>query len=61
MIAAYYALFATMGGAQALPSELIAATVFVVVAVVGFCTQPVVRAHRHPVAPPRYPCARLSA
>lgn len=38
VIAAYYVLFATMGGAQALLSELIAATVFVVVAVVGFRT-----------------------
>lgn len=38
VIAAYYVLFATMGGAQALPSELIAATVFVVVAIVGFRT-----------------------
>lgn len=38
VIAAYYVLFATMGGAQALASELIAATVFVVVAIVGFRT-----------------------
>jgi hypothetical protein len=38
VIAAYYVLFATMGGAQALPSELIAATLFVVVAIVGFRT-----------------------
>ncbi len=38
VIAAYYVLFATMGGAQALPSELIAATVFVVVAIIGFRT-----------------------
>lgn len=38
VIAAYYVLFATMGGAQALPSELMAATVFVVVAMVGFRT-----------------------
>jgi len=38
VIAAYYVLFATMGGAQALPSELIAATVFIVVAIVGFRT-----------------------
>ena len=38
VIAAYYVLFATMGGAEALPSELIAATVFVVVAIVGFRT-----------------------
>ena len=30
VIAAYYVLFATMGGAQALPSELMAATVFAV-------------------------------
>ena len=39
VIAAYYVLFATMGGAQALPSELIAATVFMVVAIVGFLTK----------------------
>jgi hypothetical protein len=38
VIATYYVLFATMGGAQALPSELIAASVFVVVAIVGFRT-----------------------
>ena len=38
VIAAYYVLFATMGGARALPSELIAATVFIVVAIVGFRT-----------------------
>ena len=38
VIAAYYVLFATMGGAQALPSELIAAMVFIVVAIVGFRT-----------------------
>ena len=38
VIAAYYVLFATMGGAQALPSELIAATVFIIVAIVGFRT-----------------------
>ncbi len=38
VIAAYYVLFATMGGPQALRSELIAASVFVVVAVVGFRT-----------------------
>ena len=38
VIAAYYVLFATMGGAQALPGELMAATVFVVVALVGFRT-----------------------
>jgi len=38
VIAAYYVLFATMGGAQALASELIAATVFSVVAIVGFRT-----------------------
>ena len=38
VIAAYYVLFATMGGAQALPGELIVATVFLVVAVVGFRT-----------------------
>ena len=38
VIAAYYVLFATMGGAQALPGELLAATLFVVVAIVGFRT-----------------------
>jgi hypothetical protein len=38
VIASYYVLFATMGGAQALPAELIAATVFIVVAIVGFRT-----------------------
>lgn len=38
VIATYYVLFATMGGAQALPAELIAATVFIVVAIVGFRT-----------------------
>ena len=38
VIAAYYVLFATMGGAQALTSELIAAAVFVVVAIIGFRT-----------------------
>lgn len=38
VIATYYVLFATMGGAPALPSELIAATVFVAVAIVGFRT-----------------------
>ena len=38
VIAAYYVLFATMGGAQALPAELIAATVFTVVAIIGFRT-----------------------
>jgi hypothetical protein len=38
VIAAYYVLFATMGGAQALPAELIAATLFTVVAIVGFRT-----------------------
>ena len=38
VIATYYVLFATMGGAQALPSELIAATVFTVIAIVGFRT-----------------------
>lgn len=36
VIATYYVLFAAMGGAQALPGELLAATVFVVVAIVGF-------------------------
>jgi len=38
VIAAYYVLFATMGGAEALPSELIAAAVFIVIAIVGFRT-----------------------
>lgn len=38
VIAAYYVLFATMGGPQALPGELIVATVFLVVAIVGFRT-----------------------
>ncbi len=38
VIAAYYVLFATMGGEQALARELIAATVFVAVAIVGFRT-----------------------
>lgn len=38
VIAAYYVLFATMGGSQALASELIAATVFVVIALIGFRT-----------------------
>lgn len=38
VIAAYYVLFATMGGQQALVAELIAATVFIVVAIVGFRT-----------------------
>jgi hypothetical protein len=41
VIAAYYVLFATIGGAggaQALAAELIAAAVFAVVAIVGFRT-----------------------
>ena len=38
VIAAYYVLFATMGGAQALTGELIAATIFTVIAIVGFRT-----------------------
>lgn len=38
VIAAYYVLFATMGGARALPSELIAATAFIVIAIVAFRT-----------------------
>jgi hypothetical protein len=38
VIASYYVLFATMGGAQALPAELIAAMVFIVVAIIGFRT-----------------------
>jgi len=36
VIASYYVLFATMGGERALPGELIAATVFSGVAVLGF-------------------------
>jgi hypothetical protein len=38
VIASYYVLFATMGGAQALPGELIAAIVFLVIAIIGFRT-----------------------
>ena len=38
VIAAYYVLFATMGGAQALPAELIAATIFTLIAIIGFRT-----------------------
>ena len=38
VIAAYYVLFATMGGAQTLPAELIAATIFIAVAIIGFRT-----------------------
>ena len=38
VIAAYYVLFAAMGGAQALPAELIAATIFIVIAIIGFRT-----------------------
>lgn len=38
VIASYYVLFATMGGTQALPAELIAATAFFVIAIVGFRT-----------------------
>ena len=38
VIAAYYVLFATMGGAQALPAELIAATIFTGIAILGFRT-----------------------
>lgn len=38
VIAAYYVLFATTGGAGALPGELLAAAVFVVVAIYGFRT-----------------------
>ena len=38
VIAAYYVLFATMGGRQALTAELIAATVFIVIAIIGFRT-----------------------
>lgn len=36
VIATYYVLFATMGGPGALSSELVAAMVFVVIALVGF-------------------------
>ena len=36
VIATYYVLFATMGGQQALTNELVAAMVFVVIAIVGF-------------------------
>ena len=38
VIAAYYVLFATMGGEEALPAELIGATVFAVIAIIGFRT-----------------------
>ena len=38
VIAAYYVLFATMGGAQSLPAELMAATIFTVIAIIGFRT-----------------------
>jgi hypothetical protein len=38
VIAAYYVLFATMGGAPALPAELIAGMVFTVIAIIGFRT-----------------------
>jgi hypothetical protein len=38
VIATYYVLFATMGGALALTAELIAATVFIAVAIIGFRT-----------------------
>jgi hypothetical protein len=38
VIAAYYVLFATMGGPQSLPAELIAATIFTVIAIIGFRT-----------------------
>lgn len=38
VIASYYVLFATMGGEQALPAELIAATAFVIIALIGFRT-----------------------
>ena len=38
VIAAYYFLFATMGGAQSLPAELIAATIFIAIAIIGFRT-----------------------
>ena len=38
VIAAYYVLFATMGGAQSLAAELIVATIFSVIAIIGFRT-----------------------
>ncbi len=38
VIAAYYVLFATMGGTQSLPAELISATIFFVIAIIGFRT-----------------------
>src|SRR5262245_10015254 len=38
VIAAYYVLFATMGGRRALTSEVAAGAAFVVIAVVGFRT-----------------------
>lgn len=38
VIASYYVLFATMGGAQALVGELVSAMVFLVIAVAGYRT-----------------------
>src|SRR5262245_39733668 len=38
VIASYYVLFATMGEAQSLPGELTAATIFTVIAIIGFRT-----------------------
>jgi len=38
VIAAYYVLFATMGGPRSLPAELIAAMIFTVIAIIGFRT-----------------------
>jgi len=38
VIAAYYVLFATMGGRQALPAELVAGSVFSAIAILGFRT-----------------------
>jgi hypothetical protein len=38
VIAAYYVLFSTMGGAEALPAELVAATMFAAIAIIGFRT-----------------------
>ena len=38
VVASYYALFAVMGGGEALGSEIVPAAAFVVAAVVGFRT-----------------------
>lgn len=38
VIASYYVLFATLGGAEALGTELVAATLFSAVAILGFRT-----------------------